>query len=373
MQSEVFGGTAACCIHGPVSAAERRHRKTDNPKKIPALQIQIGGLAMLLLSKKDIESVVSMQEIIDADLQAFKMVSEKRADIPLRTRIPAPKEEGNFLFMPAYAEQMDAAALKVVNIFPHNREKNMDTAPAQILFIDGKTGYITAMLDGNYVTQVRTGAASGAAFQLLARKDASVGALFGTGSQAEQQLSAMLTACDLQEVRIFSRNQERRDAFTEKMRVKFADKNVRLVSARSSDEAIDDADVVITVTSSPVPVFDGSRIKPGCTISCIGTYEPEKHELDPAVLLRASKIYCDSVDAVLAESGDLLIPLNDGTISRNDVTGELGQLAAGQLPGRENDEEIIVFESVGVAVQDLCAAKAILARAEKSGVGTRWE
>ena len=243
---------------------------------------------MLLLSKKDIESVVSMQEIIDADIQAFKMVSEKSADIPLRTRIPAPKEDGNFLFMPAYAEQMDAAALKVVNIFPHNREKNMDTAPAQILYIDGETGYITAMLDGNFVTQLRTGAASGAAFQLLARKDAEVGALFGTGSQAEQQLSAMLTACDLKEVRIFSRNQERRDAFAASMQEKFQSSGVNIVSAQSSDEAVEDADVIITVTSSPVPVFDGSKVKSGCMISCIGTYEPEKHELDPAVLPRAS-------------------------------------------------------------------------------------
>ena len=328
---------------------------------------------MLLLSKKDIESVVSMQEIIDADIQAFKMVSEKSADIPLRTRIPAPKEDGNFLFMPAYAEQMDAAALKVVNIFPHNREKNMDTAPAQILYIDGETGYITAMLDGNFVTQLRTGAASGAAFQLLARKDAEVGALFGTGSQAEQQLSAMLTACDLKEVRIFSRNQERRDAFAASMQEKFQSSGVNIVSAQSSDEAVEDADVIITVTSSPVPVFDGSKVKSGCMISCIGTYEPEKHELDPAVLPRASKIYCDSVDAVLAESGDLLIPLGDGTISRDDVTGELGQVAKGAIPGRENDEEIIVFESVGVAVQDLCAAKVILAKAESAGAGTRWE
>lgn len=328
---------------------------------------------MLLLSRKDIESVVAMQEIIDADLQAFRMVSEKTADIPLRTRIAAPKQDGNFLFMPAYAESLDAAALKVVNIFPHNREKNMDTAPAQILYIDGETGYITAMLDGNFVTQLRTGAASGAAFQLLARKDAAVGALFGTGSQAEQQLSAMLTACNLQEVRIFSRNRERRDAFTEAMQKKFQSSGVKMISAGSSDEAVEDADVIITVTSSPVPVFDGNKVKPGCTISCIGTYEPEKHELDPAVLPRASRIYCDSVDAVLAESGDLLIPLKDGTITRDDVTGELGQVVAGTLPGRENDEEIIVFESVGVAVQDLCAAKTILSKAERVSAGQRWE
>ncbi len=329
---------------------------------------------MLLLSKKDIESVITMQELIDADLEAFRMVTEKSADIPLRTRIPAPKEEGNFLFMPAFAEPMDAAALKVVNIFPHNREKGMDTAPAQILYIDGKSGYITAMLDGNFVTQLRTGAASGAAFQLLARKDASVGALFGTGSQAEQQLSAMLTACgNLKKVLIYSRNEERRSAFVTEMQEKFKDFPVEIAGAATSDEAIQDADVIITVTSSPVPVFDGSRVKPGCTISCIGTYEPEKHELDPALLARASKIICDSVDAVLSESGDLLIPLADGTISRSDVTGELGQVVTGQIPGRENEDEIIVFESVGVAVQDLCAAKVILAKAESAGAGLRWE
>lgn len=328
---------------------------------------------MLLLSKKDIAQVITMNELVDADIDAFCMVCQKSADIPLRTRIPVDKEEGNMLFMPAYAECLDAAALKVVNIFPHNRESGKNTAPSQILFIDGQTGYIDALLDGSFVTQLRTGAASGAAFKLLARKDAKVGALFGTGSQAEQQLSAMLAVCDLETVWIYGRNKERCEAFVEQMKKGFADYPAELKAASSSDEAVENADVIVTVTSSSVPVFDGSKVKPGCTISGIGTYEPEKHELDSELIRRASKIYCDSVDAVLSESGDLLIPLDEEIISKEDITGDLGDVKLGKIPGRTSDDEIIVFESVGVAVQDLCAAKVILDKAKEKNIGTRWE
>lgn len=327
---------------------------------------------MLLLSREDIKKVVTMKEMIEADKKAFQMVAEDTVEIPLRVKIPAPKRSGEFLFMPAYSEELDAAALKVINIFSKNIDKGLDSAPAQVVLIDGQTGYIVALLDGATVTQLRTGASSGVAFDLLAKKDAKIGGMIGTGGQAASQLEAMICARDLEEVKIYDLNRERLVAFVERMQEELASYGTKFTAAESADEATVDADVFITVTPAKDPVFDGTKIKAGCTLSCVGTYEPHKHEMDSAVLPRTSKIFCDSVSACLAETGDLLIPMAEGMISESDINGNIGDVVNGKLVGRENDDEIIVYETVGVAAQDLCAAKLIYDKAVELGVGTVW-
>ena len=138
------------------------------------------------------------------------------------------------------------------------------------------------------------------------------------------------------------------------------------------ERAVEGADLIVTATPAEKPVFDGTKIKKGATVSCIGSYQPHMQEIDPVVLTRASKIYFDSKEAVLSEAGDILIPLEDGTITKEDFTGDLGNVLRGEITGRENDEEIIVFKSVGVAVQDLVAAREIYDKAVKAGIGTVW-
>lgn len=327
---------------------------------------------MLLLSREDIKKVFTIKDAIEADKKAFRYVVEGKCEIPLRTNIQAPKYDGCFLFMPAYLEEMDTASLKIINIFPHNIDNGIPSSPAQVLLIDGKTGLVTAVLDGTYVTQLRTGAASGAAFDVLAKKDCRIGALIGTGGQVPTQLEAMLAARTLQEVRVYDMNPERTKAFAETMQEELKDYGARIVPAASSDEAIDDADLIITVTPSSKPVFDGTKVKAGATISCVGAYQHHMQEMDPAILPRASKIYFDSREAVLSESGDILIPLEEGIITEKDFTGDLGDVLLGKVVGRENDDEIIVFETVGVAAQDLVAAKEIYEKAVKAGVGITW-
>lgn len=327
---------------------------------------------MLLLSREDIKKVFTIKDAIEADKKAFRYVVEGKCEIPLRTNIQAPKYDGCFLFMPAYLEEMDTASLKIINIFPHNIDNGIPSSPAQVLLIDGKTGLVTAVLDGTYVTQLRTGAASGSAFDVLAKKDCRIGALIGTGGQAPTQLEAMLAARTLQEVRVYDMNPERTKAFAETMQEELKDYGARIVPAASSDEAIDDADLIITVTPSSKPVFDGTKVKAGATISCVGAYQHHMQEMDPAILPRASKIYFDSREAVLSESGDILIPLEEGIITEKDFTGDLGDVLLGKVVGRENDDEIIVFETVGVAAQDLVAAKEIYEKAVKAGVGITW-
>lgn len=327
---------------------------------------------MLLLNREDIASVFTTRDAIEAVKDAFRMTEEGKIDSPLRTVING-KYDGAFLFMPAYAPDIDAASVKVIDIFPHNIDNGLMTSPAQVLLIDGATGYIAALLDGTYVTQLRTGASSGAAFDLLAKKDCRKGALIGTGGQAATQLASMLEARRPSEVKVFDLNQERCAAFCEKMSEQLAAYGASITPAATSDECIDDADLIITVTPSPVPVFDGAKVKAGATISCVGTYEPNKHEMDPAILPRASKIICDSKAAALSETGDLLIPIADGLITEDDIMGSLGDVILGQIPGRENDEEIIVYETVGIAAQDLVTARAIYDKAVAAGIGTKWE
>lgn len=328
---------------------------------------------MLLLSKKDIQQVFTMKDAIEAVKEAFSLFSAGKSEVPLRTQIVSEDQSGTFLFMPAYVPTMKAAGIKVVNIFPNNIDKGLPSAPAQVLLIDGETGFVTSVLDGTFVTQLRTGAASGTAFDVLARKDAKKGALIGTGGQAACQLEAMICARDLEEVKVFDMNPERTADFVQEMNQQLASYGTHIVAAKSSDEAIEGADVIITVTPSKKPVFDGNKVKKGATVSCVGAYQHDMQEMDPVILTRADKIYFDSEEAVLSESGDILIPLEEGTITKEDFTGDIGEVILGNLVGRENDEEIIVFETVGIGTQDLVTAKAIYDKATEKGVGTVWE
>ena len=328
---------------------------------------------MLLLSRKDIKKVFTMKDAIETNKECFKIFSEGKSEVPLRTTIQAPNHNGVFLFMPSYVEELDAAGLKVVNIFPENAKENLPTAPAQVLLIDGKTGIVTAILDGTYVTQLRTGASSGAAFDLFAIKDAKIGALIGTGGQAATQLEAMMVARELDEVRIFDLDPNRRQAFVNRMQEELKCYNTKIVEATSSDNAIEDADIIVTVTPSTKPVFDGTKVKKGATVSCVGAYQHHMQEMDPAILPRASKIYFDSEEAVLSEAGDILIPLEQGIITKEDFTGDIGDVLLGKVVGRENDDEIIVYENVGIGVLDLMTARAIYLKAVEAEVGTNWE
>lgn len=328
---------------------------------------------MLLLSREDIKKVYTMKDAVEADKKAFTLVVDGKCDAPLRTNIQAPKYDGCFLFMPAYVEEMDTASLKVINIFPHNIDNGIPSSPAQVFLIDGTTGIVTAILDGTYVTQLRTGAASGAAFDVLAKKHCEIGALIGTGGQAATQLEAMIAVRDLKEVRVFDLNFERTKAFAERMQEELKEYGTKITAVKTSDEAVEDADLLITVTPSSKPVFDASKVKAGATISCVGAYQPHMQEMDPEILVRASKIYFDSQEAVLSESGDILIPLEKGMITKDDFTGDLGNVIKGELTGRENDDEIIVFETVGVATQDLVTAKVIYEKAVEAGIGTNWD
>lgn len=328
---------------------------------------------MLLLNKSDIQKVFTMKDAIQTTKEAFVYVSQQACQSPIRTNIAAPSQDACFLFMPAYIEKIKAAGIKIVNVFPNNAKKGLPVVPAQVLLMDGETGVVQSIMDGTYITQLRTGAASGAAFDVLAKTDATIGALIGTGGQAQCQLEAMLSVRPLKEVRVYGRNPQKTQEFACQMNRQFSHYGTQIIPVASGNQAVEDADLIITVTTATSPVFDGDKVKPGCTISGVGSYQHHMQELPASVLSRASKIYFESTEAVLSESGDITIPLSEGIISQEDFTGELGAVITGDLEGRTQSDEIIVFKTVGVAAQDLTTAYGIYEKAKEANIGTNWE
>ena len=325
---------------------------------------------MILLTKEDIKKVFTMKDAIEADKKCYKMFNEGKFQVPLRAVITGSK--GNYLFMPAFSEEMDAAGLKIVNIMPHNPEKGLPASIGQVMLIDGDTGVVSGLMDGTYVTALRTAAASGAAFDLFGIKDAKIGAMIGTGSQAMCQLEAMLTARKLDEVRVAARNFEKTKTFVEAAKKEIGHFGTEIIACEDTNQAVDGADLVTLVTVSGTPVCSAEFFKPGCTISAVGAYTYDMQELDPKVFDKCSKIYFDSVDAVLSESGDILRPLDEGTLSKEQFTGDIGEFILGKIPGRESDDEIIVFENVGMGALDLVAAAEIMEKAKAAGIGLKW-
>lgn len=332
---------------------------------------------MRLLTGSDIWSVYSMEQALDDVAEAFAVTSADEADLPLRTRINI-DDDRTLLMMPAYSAKADAAAVKTIGLYPKNAQKDLPTAPASIILLDAETGQVSALLDGATVTKIRTGASSGVGFRYLARSDARIGVIVGTGGQAYTQLLAMITALPtLEEVRIVNPDRALAEAFVDQLKAwqPFTDSGFsgELTIETDADSAADGADAIILVTSSHQPVLSAKNLKAGCTISCVGSYQPHMQECGPDIIERADRIVCDQVEACVEESGDLIIPLQQGIISEADLQDEIGEIIAGNKPGRESDEDIIVYETVGVGTQDLWAAKAIVAAASNAGVGTEWQ
>ena len=327
---------------------------------------------MLLLNEQDIRKVFDMNDAIDSNIEAYKIFSSGNAVVPLRQVIAADEGRGNFAFMPAYSSKLGAAGIKIVNIFPGNRERGQATTIGQVLLMDDKNGEVLALMDGSFITKFRTGAASGAAFTLFARDDAKIGCLIGTGGQADCQLEAMLAACDLDEVRIVARDFAKTEKFTEEMSERFKDSGTKLIAYDDANEAVDGADVIVVVTVSTEPVFDANRVKKGAVVSGVGSYTAEMNEIDPKLFKLADKIYFDSKDACIAESADIQIPLREGLVSLEGLTGDIGEYALGEISGREADDEIIIFKNVGLGILDLVIAKLIYEKAKNRKIGYQW-
>ena len=324
---------------------------------------------MLILTADDVKTALPMKETIEAMKRAYASLSDGKAEVPLRTRLSVPPQEAVSLFMPAYVQTQgdDALAVKVVSLFPNNPNRGLAFIQAAVLVLEADTGQTAALLEGSTLTAIRTGAGSGAAIDLLARPDSKVVAVFGAGVQGCTQLEAACSVRKIEVAWVFDPSVERANAFAREMAGKGPiPKDLRVAS--NARGAISDADIICTATTSNTPVFADSELKPGAHVSAIGSYMPEMQEV-PAETVARALVVVDSRSATLAETGDLLQPMQAGLFGEEHIHAELGEIILGREAGRQSPDQITYFKSVGVAVQDAMAAQLALQNARRLGLG----
>lgn len=322
-------------------------------------------MKLRVLSAADVRQALPMSRAIEIMRSAFGQLSANKVEMPLRPRLKT--DRGTLLLMPAFLRQSREVGFKMVSIWADNPSRGLPAIVGLAVVIDPDTGQPLALINGEALTALRTGATGGLAADLLARPETHMVAVFGAGVQARVQLEAVREVRQVEEVRIFDRISSSAETFAGEV-MNWADAPTVSV-ATSPQEAVMGADLVIAATNSESPVFAGRDLSPGTHVTGVGSYKPHMQEVDEVTVQKA-KIVVDSLQACLAEAGDLIIPLEKGVISKLDIHAELGQLINGDRPGRESDNEITFFKSVGVAVQDVTAANEILRAAEAQGLGT---
>lgn len=326
---------------------------------------------MRVLRADDVRWALPMGAAIEAMKGAFAALSGGRACVPLRAHLPVEPHGGIALVMPAHVQGpgRDALAVKVVSLFDGNAARGLPRIQAAVLVLEPDTGRPIGLLEGATLTAIRTGAASGAATDLLAREDCRTAGIFGAGVQARTQLEAIATVRAIETAWIYDPDHARVEAF-------IADATGRdpipsdLRPAPDPRHAAAGADIICTATTSRTPVFSDADLEPGVHINAIGSYQPDVQEI-PAETVRRATVVADSREAALAETGDLIQPIARGLISPGHIRAELGEIVLGRRPGRRSDEEITLFESVGIAVQDAVAARIALEEAKRLGLGRR--
>lgn len=316
------------------------------------------------LSASDVALCLPMVEAIAGMKAAYSQLSSGQAEMPLRGRV-AGENDGITLTMPAYLRASGEMGIKIVSVFPQNL--GIPIIHALVLALDATTGQPLALMEGNSLTAIRTGAGSGAATDVLAPVDAKTVAIIGSGVQARTQLEAVCTVRSIEQVFVYSRTASNAEQFAAAMRgTGPIPQSIRVCA--SADEAIEQADIICTATTSSTPVFDGSLLGAGTHINAVGSYTPEMREVD-ATTLQRSQLFVDEREAVLAEAGEIIQAMAEGSLVADTPLREIGAVIAGDAEGRSDDDAITYFKSVGVAAQDAAAAHIVLRNAEVGNAG----
>jgi ornithine cyclodeaminase/alanine dehydrogenase-like protein (mu-crystallin family) len=320
----------------------------------------------VLLGEKDVRAVLSMDDLISVMETALDRFSAGAVRQPLRTVVEVASRHAFFGVMPAYIDG-DRASLgtKLVSVYHTNLEKGLPSHLATIVLFDVETGALQALLDGRYITEARTAAASAASVKHVAKKNARVLAVLGTGVQARSHIEAIARVRPIDEIRVWGRDPAHvRRLFDELA----ASTRPRLVTAASVEDAVRGADVIALVTAAREPVLYRSMVSPGTHICAVGACRPDQREMDTA-LVKAARLFVDSRAGALAEAGDIVIPIKEGAIDESHIAGEIGDVCGGRQPGRRDESEITIFKSLGMAVEDVAAARLAFERASERGLG----
>jgi alanine dehydrogenase len=311
----------------------------------------------LWLAEADARALLSLPELIDAMESALAAFSAGKVDQPVRTAIEV-RDRTFFASMPAYDGAHGILGAKLVTVFPENAARGLHTHLAAISLFDAETGELAAVMDGRYITELRTAAASAVSVKHLARADASILAILGSGVQARSHLAALPLVREFHEIRAWSP--------TPAHLREFAQGAVRATA--SAEDAVRGADVILIATSAVTPAIVSDWVSDGAHVIAIGACRPSQREIDPVLTARAA-LFTDSRAAILKESGDVIQSIREGLFTEDHVRGELGEVVNGSKPGRRSTEEVTLFKSLGLAIEDLTAADLVYRRACRTGAG----
>jgi len=326
-------------------------------------------MQVLLVNQNEVARLLPMSECIDAMAGALETLSRGGAILPLRTVMRLPDGKNAFAVMPAFMESPHVMGVKSVSIFPGNHGTALDSHQGAVLLFDTGNGSVLAVMDASSITAIRTAAVSAVATRALSRSDASELAILGSAVQARTHLEAMLLVRPIERVRVWSRHADSARSFVEAARSRHA---VAIETCDSASAAVDGAHIICTTTASREPVLAGEWVGPGAHINAVGASAVSSRELDSNAVARA-RLFVDRRESALNESGDFLIPRGEGSIDDTHILAEIGEVLLGRHPGRESRDEVTLFKSLGLAIEDLAAAHHIYHKAMSSGAGVRVE
>jgi ornithine cyclodeaminase/alanine dehydrogenase-like protein (mu-crystallin family) len=321
---------------------------------------------MLILAEKDLRLVLKMADVIDAVEGGFRALARGDAVVPQRLHLEIPESRGVLLNMPSRAKLGGESVVgtKTVTVFEKNSARNLDSVQAVYLLMDGETGAPLALMEGRFITAIRTAATSALATRLLASGEKKRLAVFGAGVQARFHIEAMLEVAEVEDIKISSRTETKASALRESVTSLY---NIPC-DVVPPERAVSTANLICTCTGSPAPLFDGGLIQPGTHVNAVGAFTPATRELDTEAIRRA-RVFVDTEEAAGQEAGDILIPIAEGVIDASHIKGTLAQLVTGKVPGRISPEEITIFKSSGVAIEDLATARLAYKKALALGIG----
>ena len=330
---------------------------------------QHASVRTLILTGKQVKKLLDMKDVLGAVENAFKHKGLGKVQMPPKVYLFYTKFDGDLRTMPSYVEDMDVSAVKIVNVHPQNQKNfGMRTVMAVLVLVNPHTGAPLAFMDATHITDMRTGGASAIASKYLARKDPKVLGIIGAGNQARTQLLALITQFGhFDEVRVYDMYPEKTKQLVREFRRKYKEQVGKFKVVQSAKDCVVDSDIVVTVTSARAPVVLDEWVKDGTHFCCMGADAPGKQEMDPKILKRARLVIDDWEQA--SHSGEINVPLSKGEMTKDDVDAEIGHIVAGLKPGRENDQQITVFCSTGLAVQDCLTAKLAYDAAVQQKIG----
>lgn len=325
---------------------------------------------MLFLSESDMKKAIDMKTAIGALEEAFKMHSQKQTVTPLRTHLELKEVNGIGMFMPSWVAPLKALGIKALTIYGDNPDKGLPVIQGLMLLYSGETGVPIAVMEASYITKLRTGASCGVATRQLAPAGAKKAAIIGAGAQSYMQIWAVLAASPtISEYAIFDLDSSKAESLMNEARTAFP--SVKYSVAASSAGAVAGAQIITTATTSKKPVLTVDELtEEQVHINAVGAFRPEMQEIDAAIMINADKLYLDDYEGALEESGDLIIPLQEGLLKKDGIDGEIGEVLLGVKKGREEGDKITVYETVGIGALDVVTARAIYDNALGKKIGT---